>query len=472
MNTIISFLKRITLLLFIGILSVNSFGQTPSAKDDENVIAQMNYCINSLTNILNNKSMATLEHETDQIINNLTMEQIKGMNEIMSFRSDLLDKLGKFEITEEERMLTKRIQSMKRDNIKWKAISGALNPTMLLIGGQKMGAQLAFQAALTAARTTVEFQSIQGESDVEELKAMWELRKADMKDINEMRQNAYKIVFQLYNKYNLQEYDRLTIATAEDFNNYISEKDPYKRSRLLEDHRETYRKFAPYYYHLGMSYIDLGQIDQALINFETYLNLYLNLYNNAPILRYDEKSGCIALAKLVYEKELNDAQKEQLIHVALQNLPSNSAALLQCVMVYLYDLDDSQKAFQLLRKGIDDPKATDKDILLMAAANLIPTMSQYPKLKEEICEAFSKQTDVHLDTYLTYLINTQPNAMDNISKTISFKDYCHRKWYHLWLKKHFSNRFHISLPENIVFNYDDIDIYVENTMMINYISYN
>lgn len=399
--------------------------------------------------------MATLEHETDQIINNLTVEQIKGLDDIMDFRSSLLEALGKFEITEEERMVTKRLQSMKRDNMKWKAISGALNPTMLLTGGPKMGAQLAFQVVLTAARTAVEYKSMQGELDMEELKAMWELREEDMKHINSLREEAQRIVFKLYNKYNLQEYDRLTLATATNFNTYTSEPDPYKRSRLLEDHRETYKKFAPYYYHLGMSYIDLGQIDKALSNFETYLTLY----NRVPILRYDEKSGCIALAKLAYEKKLSNLQKEQLIKMALQNLPSNSAAVLQCVMVYLYDLKDNQKAFQLLRQGIDDPKATDKDILMMAAANLIPRMSQYPKLKKEICEAISKQTDIHLDTYLTYLINTKPNAMNDISKTIYFKDYDY--WYQLWTNKNLNKCFHISLPDNITFNYDDIDIYVE-----------
>lgn len=47
--------------------------------NDENVVAQMNYCINSLTNIVHNKSMSVLEHESDQLINNLTMQQIIGL---------------------------------------------------------------------------------------------------------------------------------------------------------------------------------------------------------------------------------------------------------------------------------------------------------------------------------------------------------------------------------------------------------
>ena len=45
------------------------------------------------------------------------------MDEINEFREDLLDKISKLRITEEERTITKRLQSIKRDNMKWQALS-------------------------------------------------------------------------------------------------------------------------------------------------------------------------------------------------------------------------------------------------------------------------------------------------------------------------------------------------------------
>lgn len=456
-NIIIKTISSLWLICYLTYFCIAQTDNNDENDQEENVVAQMNYCITSLTNIINDKSMATLEHETDQIINNLTMEQIKGLYDIIDFRTELLYALGKFEITEEERILTKRLQSMKRDNIKWTAISNALNPTMLLTGRSSIGPQLAFQAALTAARSAVEYKAMQGEQDIEELRAMWELRKEDLKTISNLRQQAQQIVFKLYTKYNLKENDRLTESTADAFSTYISESEAAKRCRLLEDHYDTYQKFAPYYYYLGMSYLDLGQYEQAQNSFETYLTLY----NKTPILRYDEKSGCIALAQLVYEKDLNNEKKEQLINIALKNMPGNSAALLQCVMVYLYDIHDNEKAFHLLRMGIDDPKASDIDILLMAAANLMPTISKYPQLKKEIYEGFSKQTQIHLDTYLTFIVNTQSNAFDDITRTITISNYCHRKWYLFWKGKFFSNHIHITLPQHIEFDFDDMAFYIE-----------
>ena len=55
----------------------------------EAVIAQMNYCTNALSNIINNKSMAVLDYESDQLINNLTMEQVGGIYQIQEYRTKL-----------------------------------------------------------------------------------------------------------------------------------------------------------------------------------------------------------------------------------------------------------------------------------------------------------------------------------------------------------------------------------------------
>ena len=145
------------------------------------------------------------------------------MEEIKDFRNDLVDAISKFGITEEERLLMKRIQSIKRDNLKWNALANALNPTMLLTGngGPGMGYQIAFQALLTAARSVVEYQSMKGEQNIEELQAMWSLRKEDLKGINKVRTDAMDILFKLYSKYKLNEFDRLTESTADLLSQYI-----------------------------------------------------------------------------------------------------------------------------------------------------------------------------------------------------------------------------------------------------------
>lgn len=424
----------------------------------ENVVAQMNYCINTLTNIVHNKSIVVLEHETDQLVNNLTMEQITGLYEIKNFRIDLLDAVSRFEITEEEKNLMKRVRSLKRDMAKWNALSSALNPTMLITGGGNVGPQVAFQVLLTAARSVVEYQVAEGEQQIDELQALWELRKEDMKIINDIRKSAQNIVYDLYNKYNLNENDRLTEKTSNLFNQYINEKDAAKRVRLLHDNYEAYKSFPPYYYHLGMAYVDLQRYDNA----KPFLNTYLQLYNKAPILRYDEKSGCIALTKLSYEKQLSSDDKEILIKEAIKNLPSNSAAILQCALVYLYEIGDEEKGFELLRLGIDDPKGSDKEILYMASINLLSSIKKYPKIYATISKAIEESETIGFDTYFTYMSNKENNAWESFSRNLIFEKISAKKWYKPWSSKTFiRNKFTLSIPRNLKFTSNNIKVFLE-----------
>lgn len=447
------------LILLIMTVAMHATSKNMVTPKEENIVVQMNYCITSLTNIVHNKTMPVLEHESDQLVNNLTMEQIIGMPEIRDFRLDLMDAVSKFEITEEERNLMRRIQSIKRDNMKWSALSNALNPTMLLTGnGGGMGPQIAFQVLLTAARSTVEYKMMKGEQGIEELQAMWELRKEDMQTINELRKSAQSIVFDLFNKYHLRENDRLTESTANLFSDYIVIDDAKKRIRVLLDNYELYKKIPEYYYYLGMAYLDNGLYSNA----KTQFDIYMTMYSQSPILRYDEKSGCIALARLTNEKTLSTDEKEELINVAIKNLPNNSAAVLQCALVYICELNQSEKGFKLLLSGIDDINASDRDILYMALANLIPTVNKNTPLYRSICDVITKADNIGYDSFATFLINSKSNVWKQLSTLNYFTNTYKRSWYTFFCCKKFSRNFHIKLPEMISTDLMDFKVFVEN----------
>lgn len=463
------FYKFTTGFIFSMIYSLNVLSNPVNISTEKKVVDQMNYCIMALTNIIHNKSIAVLEHETNQLINNLTMAQIIGMDEINDFREDLLDKISKLQITEEERTITKRLQSIKRDNMKWQALSNALSPAMIMSGGGRTGPQLAFNVLLTAARSAVEYKMTQGEQNIEELQAMWELRKNDMENISEIRKNAQHIIFKLFNKYQLNEYDRLTEETANKLNTIISTQNAAQRVRLLERNKTKYKGYSPYYYHLGMAYLDLNKYNKA----KECFNVYVNMYQKNPILRYDERSGCIALTRLKHEPHLSNQTKDSLINIALNNLPSNSAAVLQCAMVKIYEEKQIEQGLRILLAGIDDPYASDRNILLMAAANLIPIIKKYPSIYNSINYAFMQAPNIQFDTYLTYIVNTNANVWKTISKVIKFDDYSttdNNFWDYASFfisrivknnRKKLDDEMDIILSNHIIYNPNDIKVYIE-----------
>ena len=383
-------MKRIAVILIACLLGSVLYGQDSRSRRQpsrEQVIAQMNYCINSLTGIANNRSMALLEHETDQLLNNLTMEQIVDLYDVKEFRKALIEDIAALEINEEERNVIRRVQDKKRGQMLTSSFADALNPTLLLVpgrGGTGAAAQAGFMAILTAARTAVDYQTSKGEADIEELQAMWALRKDDIKKVTDLRVQALNLEFNLYRQYHLNEFDRLTEESANRFSSIVSESDPDIRRRRMED-PQSVREFAhlaDYHYHLGMAYLDLGRYEEA----DAFFNSYLKLYEASPIFRYDEKSGVIALAKLATRDSMSESEQRMWISRALTNLPNNGAALIQCA-VTLFNLGDGEACFGLLRRGIDNPNLSDKNAVVALVTTLMPNLSKHDELFREMKSA-------------------------------------------------------------------------------------
>ena len=399
--------------------AVASFGQTKQEK--ENIIVQMNYCINSLTNIANNQSMTVLTYESDQILNNLKITDIRGERELQSFRSELFDAIRNLQITEQEKDILKRVQDLKTKNLMWKSLSSALNPTMLITGSGKPGPQIAFQAIVTVARTAVDYQATKGENEIEELQAMWELKKKELEKIGELRSNALKITFSLYDKYHfLGEWDRLTEETAKQFNDIINEPKASKRARLLKENEKKFGMLPDYYYYLGMAYLG-DDAEGKNANYELakpYLNKYLEKYSRTPIFRYDQKSGIVALTRLAYDQNLTSSNKEDLIQTALKNLPNNGAAILQCALVYILELDKKDKGFELLRSGLDN-NYTNTEAILSTITFYLDDIKKYPSIYKEIIAAVNDCQTIGLNEFIPFVIANNSDAWNSLGNIVS-----------------------------------------------------
>ena len=425
------------------------------AVENEMVIAQMNSCVNTLTNIINNKSMTVLEHETDQLLNNFTMQQLVGLPEIADFRIDLIDGIGKLGITEEERGLLKRLNSIKQDNLKWQVFSNALNNTMMITGGGNIGVQAGFQALVTAARAGVEYKVAQNDMQMEELQAMWDLRKDDLKTFIELRKQALGIIFSLYQKYNLKESDRLTEQTSQQFQKIITDPDAKRMVRLLLDNSSKYSHIADYYYYLGMGYIDMNNIPKAMEAF----NKYEALYNKAPIYRINEKSGIISLTRLAYLDKLSTAEIERELENAQKNLPSNTMALIQCAVVYDTVLKNPKKALSVLRSALDDENTSDKAAIIIAGSLILPKVSSQSQEHKDFLSAYSNQKTIDFDAALNICIANKHNIFKFLDNNFIITELCYNPWF--FGKAELNDEILISVPKRYSLDLSKIQMYVE-----------
>lgn len=243
-----------TFLLLLTISASSMKAQTPS-KEKELVIAQMNCCINSLTNIVQCNSIQVLDHETDLLLNNLTMTEIIGLEEVAKFRAEMIQRIGDLRITSQERRLMKRINLKRKNQMIWTAVGNSLDGFTFLLPfsrGIPKGKDAAIQAAiigtLTAARSTIEYQRLSAEGEIEEMQQLWELRKSDLNAFTALQKEALELEFKLYQKFKLNEFDRLTETTASRFNEITATKDPDTRIRRLKDNEHVYSSMADYYW--------------------------------------------------------------------------------------------------------------------------------------------------------------------------------------------------------------------------------
>ena len=397
-----------------------------------NIIEQMNYCYMALTNIINSKSMLQYESELDQLINNLAVENIADIDEIAEFREDLMSVTSDLAINEEERKVLRRLNTIRRDNVKYQAISNALSIPMLLVpgaGGSAASApQLAFYTLLSAARSAVDY-TVQGNQlQAEEIQSFWELRKRDLESFKNLRLEAFRLLVQLYKKYNLKESDRLTERTALLFSNIIQEGDASKRLRLLldnKDNKQTYASFIDWDYYVGMAYLDIKQNAEAC----RYLHSYIDRRQATPLFRIDSKLGISALTLLTYDAGLSTGAKMEMLTLAKNNLPENGASLNQIALLYRL-LGQSEEGFDLLRRGLDNERTTDKDLLVWTIVQGISVARPDAVSLKTIDRAVKSTSDISLNSYLSYLAASNIGGLPKeLSTLISFDKFASR---HFW----------------------------------------
>lgn len=384
----------------------------PGVQDVDRALAQLNYCIMALTNIINAPSLEVYNHQQHQLLNNLTITGISGFDEVAQFRKSLLLSLSELSLSEGERALLKRTNNIQKDNLKWSSLSNALSAPMMLFSSGGNKAQIAFYTLLTVARTYVDYNVQLNNMKSEELSALWDIRKKELQEYTHLRAQALDLAYSLYQNYPLKEFDRLTEETSRFLSQILLEPDAGRRIRLLLDHSKTYEHIGDYHYYLGMAYVDQKNYALGKLSFDKYIELY----NRAPLFRYNDRLGTIALTRLVFDPGMTEEDVYHTIKVVQDNLPNNGSALMQCILAYL-KMGHKAQAYSLLRTGLDNPDISNYELLFFFAAKNLDDIRKYPQVYNPISETLVASKELSLSNRILLLKRLKGNAvMGEIAK--------------------------------------------------------
>ena len=458
--------KNLFILLLSAITNVLMFAQ-PMEK--EVVALQMNSCVASLTNLNDSPSLTIYERERRQLTDYLSKEGMVNIPEITELREKMLGTIYQLKITQEERAVLKKVNSIAKDAQKWEAISNGLSQIMVMVpvgmtgnmvsqSGTKAGnpyalvAQVAFTTLLTAARSLVDYNLINNRQQSEEEIAFWNIRKQDLQNYAWLNTEAYKTINDIFRNYGLADNMEVQPAQMTEFNRIITEPDAKKRSIKLKDCADSYKYLNDYYYYLGMAFFEQKEYSSAEYNF----NKYIENAKKTHLFKVDDKLGCIYLAKLTYLHETSQENIAKYINLAIENLPHNGAAYIQCATAYYALLGDSKSAFQLLRKALYDDEITDKESVLLTICEWLPAIKEstlYDEIKSSVIESINDNEDrISLNSYLNFFINCDDNdAWNTVERLVSIEQIKGNR-------NKFKNGFNVVLSNNLSVSEDHFSI--------------
>lgn len=456
-------MKRFFTVLVIS-FSVCFLSNAQNEQDNirERAIAQLDYCITSLSNITTAKSAVVFEHERDQLMNNVAFKSTIGLPEINNFQRTLLSSLNNMNLTAQESQIIRESYNIEKNNMMWNAFSNALTPAIVPSGSGNKKEQffnVAFNAVLTLARAGVEYMSASNDLEKEEMNSLWKIHKDYSINCNVLLSDAHTLYCKLIGI--IKEDKNMTrINQAKKFSAIILEKDSAKRLRKLKDNKEEFMHMIPFYYYVGMAYLDNGNYERAKANFDVYVNKSYK----AKVLLKDEKLGCIALARLANENNLSKEQIAKLIKEVKAHLPNNGAAILNCAIEYINKLNNPKEAFDLLREGIDDSDVTNKDMMLMFVANNMEQLKKIPSTFKDMTSALNTCDELSINSVLAYKYHELGNKLNgDLTKYISLKEPIGKPWggIKLWGDYEFKPTFDIEISRKYSFSQNKIHIYKE-----------
>ena len=143
-------------------------------------------------------------------------------------------------------------------------------------------------------------------------------------------------------------------------------------------------------------------------------------------------------------------------------IPNNGAATIQCALKYL-ELGQKQKAYELIRKGIDNPNITHKKSILTLAINLAPQIKQMPSIWQSIQKSIFNNDNLDFDSYVAFLSNCSNSILkEKIEDLIKIKDATSHKYF-LWGENELTDSYTIEINKKYNTDLKTISIYFENT---------
>ena len=291
----------IAVLVASALLLVGCFGKKDVTSGSERVVELLNQIQFTTCKIINSKNKGLLESEFDDILNNIEPSSLED-DELISEYGRLLNTLTELKLSQNQRARVEERSKEKRKN----AIFSAFNSFGSVLVPSSNPYTLGISLAYVALNATFNYARTVNEIKIEERDEEFEISQAELRNIDSQRTSLFTTAGQIFSsaKYKssgfiaeaeMKEFARLAYELETATNDSIIA----RNHPLLENMRENFSNFIPFWSILGQSYQKLGDSKSAKAAFKKVeeLSRKSRIFKTNPYQRDSSKQMIAILLK-------------------------------------------------------------------------------------------------------------------------------------------------------------------------------
>ena len=297
------------IVLFVIIMLLFASPVHAQEYDPQNTMLALNMAVVSVHRILAAKDRVILDQEYQNIINNLSLGNIRADADITRLYEKLLDITSKRKLRSEEAEFIRKSYSEQAK----RSISSALsdlgkNSANMIRENGSVGAFFGSVGSLVSVSAASYFKyqigGVNLKGSLEE--NMYRLNAEDLADFNEIQKQLLSSSWNLLNKYNLPDDYRLVQRALDDFNKAVEKNDnPSQKLRMLQALESDFRVYPPYWYYRAKAAQDCKDLEEAEKCFDNFDEVWRPVLRRDPYMLEAAKSR---ITRLVNEKLPGDAE--------------------------------------------------------------------------------------------------------------------------------------------------------------------
>ncbi len=356
-------------------VALSSSAISEPAYDPQHTMLALNMAVVSVHRILSAEDRIILDAEYQNIINNLSIGNIRSDPEITELYKKLLDvSQGKKLRQEEADELRRQYDSQSGNRIKSALSEMAENSRKMLTGETGISSFFTGFGRLSGACIASYFkhQNV-GESlnlDAE----LYRLKAEDMADFNELQKQLLSSSWNLLNKYHLPDEYRLVQTALDDFYRAVEAPDSAsRRLRMLKALEDDFRVYPPYWFYRARTAQEVEDYGEAEKCFERFGEVWRPVLRKDPYkleaVKYrinkllssglnDNRDEILELSGTMRDNTMREDWENNLFAAALYYSLGEKETAIKCAEINIdfgYESELTTAMLSQMRAGVDFP---------------------------------------------------------------------------------------------------------------------